>query len=84
MNRKLFKRLRALGAYYAQDGRFHQETAELLAGMYEIPSRKARLYEFLNSVGITHIAWHNFWRDNGVLEHGLDRPFAPVVSDFQK
>jgi len=80
MNKKLFRHLQALGAYYAGYGQFHKETAALLAGMYEIPPRKAKVYEFLHRTGINHIFWHKFWRDNGVFEQGLDRPFASVIS----
>ena len=81
MNRKLFKRLRLLGAHYARHGLFHKKTAELLAGMYEIPPQKARLYEFLHRTGINNMIWHKFWRKNGVFAQGLDRPFAPIISN---
>jgi len=76
LNRKLFKRLKALGAHYAHSGLFHQQTVAQLAGMYEIPPLKAKLYEFFNWTGLSHIIWRKFWRDNGVLEQGFDRPFA--------
>lgn len=79
MTRKLFKRLQALGTHYAQSGQFHKETAVLLAGIYEISPRQAKVYELCT--GINHIIWHKFWRDNGVFEQGLDRPFAPAISD---
>jgi len=81
MTKKLFNRLQALGAHYSQSGQFHKDTAALLADIYEIPARKAKLYEFFNRSGINHIAWHKFWRDNGVFEKGLDRPFAPATTD---
>ena len=80
LNRKLFKRLKALGAHYAKSGLFHEQTMTQLAGMYEIPPYKAKLYEFFNWTGIGHIIWRKFWRDNGVLEKGLDRPFASSSS----
>ncbi len=79
ITKKLFQRLQALGAHYSQFGQFHKETAALLAGMYEIPHHKAKLYEFFNRTGINHLFWHKFWRDNGVFEQGLNRPFASGV-----
>jgi len=84
MTKKLFNRLQALGAHYSQSGQFDKETATQLAGMYEIPPRQAKLYEFLNRIGVNHIAWHKFWRDNGVYEQGLDRPFAAIVSNTKE
>lgn len=84
MNRKLFRLLQALGAHYARHGQFHKETVALLAGMYEIPPRKARFYEFLQRIGVGHVFWHKFWRDNGVFEQGLDRPFASITSDLSQ
>ncbi len=79
MTKKLFQRLQALGAHYSQFGQFHKETAALLTGMYEIPHRKAKLYEFFNRTGINHFFWHKFWRDNGIFAQGLDRPFISGV-----
>lgn len=76
MTKKLFKQLRALGAHYAQHRQFHKETAALLADMYEITPRKAKWYDFFNRIGISHAFWHKCWRDNGVFEQGLDRPFV--------
>lgn len=75
MTKKLFKLLNKLGAHYAQQHHFDSDTTAALAGIYEIPPRKARFYEFLNRTGINHVFWHKFWRDNGVFEKGLDRPF---------
>lgn len=75
MTRKLFKLLQKLGAHYAQHNQFDNDTIVLLAGVYNIPPHKARLYEFFNHTGINHVFWHKFWRDNGVYEQGLDRPF---------
>lgn len=76
MNKRLFKLLQKLGAFYAEQGRFDQKTAEKLAGDYEISARQAKTYELMNRIGVSHAFWHKSWKENGVMEQGLDRPFA--------
>ena len=77
MNRKRFKHLNALGAGFAGKGQFDREAAALLAGIYELTPQKVKMLEAMNKIGVSHIMWKKFWRDNGQLEHGLDRPFQP-------
>lgn len=76
MTKKLFRRLQKLGAHYAEHGQFDKETAQLLAGMQNISAGNIKKYEFFNRTGLSHQFWHKFWRDNGVFEQGLDRPFV--------
>lgn len=78
MPRGLFRLLRTLGAHYARTGTFHDETARKLAGMYELTPGALRLLKIQEHIGLSKLFWHKFWKDNGVLRQGIDRPFAPA------
>lgn len=47
-----------------------------LAGGCEISARQAKKHEWLNRIGIGHAFWRKSCKDHGVMEQGLDRPFA--------
>lgn len=65
-------------------GEFHKETMKLLARSDTISQRQVKVYGFLNRIGVNHIFWHKFWRDNGVDGHGLDRPFTDTFISSSK
>ncbi|QQO07757.1 hypothetical protein [Breznakiella homolactica] len=74
-SRKLFRLLNTLGRRYEETGRFDEAAAAELAGTYQLSKNEARLYGFLAGIGVSHIFWKKFWRDNGVSGRGMDRPF---------
>ncbi len=77
ITRKLFKRLAALGRHYAQSGQWDKSIAAQLARPYHLSAQAAKGNERLNRLGIGHIAWHKFWRNNHLsVEQGRGRPYS--------
>ena len=75
MNRKLFTRLRELGADLARMQRFDPEKLKKLAGPERYPQMLAPLFKLFLTMPLMHTYWNNQLKKNNAYEDRFDKPY---------
>jgi hypothetical protein len=75
-NRKLFERMRSLGASLARDGRFDESLLAQVAGTERLSATQTILLSVANTVSIGQLYWIGQLKRNGAYERRFARPYA--------
>lgn len=77
MNKKLFKQLNQLGAYFECNGMFDPDRVKALGSVQSLSKGKCFLFEALGKVGLSDaIFWNGMLKNNKAFERRFDKPFA--------
>ena len=70
--------IKELGVKFESTGQFDKQIVDELGQPYQFSKSLLCVFRVLEKLGIFNYDWKRLLKQNGALEHALDRPFLDV------